>query len=149
MARMYSRKRGRSGSIRPISKKTPSWCKYAPEEVEALIVKLAKEGLSPSIIGVALRDRYGIPLATSILGTSIKRVLEDAGLKPSLPEDLENLIKKAERLKRHLAKNRSDKNNKHALALIESKIHNLSNYYKRKGELPQTWKYKTIVAAVA
>ncbi|MCJ7760663.1 30S ribosomal protein S15, partial [Candidatus Bathyarchaeota archaeon] len=66
MARLYASKRGRSGSTRPISKKSPSWCKYREEEVEALVVKLAKQGNSPSMIGLILRDNYGIPLARSI-----------------------------------------------------------------------------------
>lgn len=148
MARMYSRKRGKSGSTRPISKRPPQWCKYAAEEVEDLVVKLARQGLPPSRIGVILRDQYGIPLIKPILGKSMKEVLATAGLAPSIPEDLESLIKKAESLKKHLARNKSDYINKRALSLIESKIHNLSKYYRRRGVLPEGWKYKAMVAAV-
>jgi len=43
LARLYVRKRGKSGSTRPISKKTPSWCKYQPEEVESIINEAAGE----------------------------------------------------------------------------------------------------------
>ncbi|MBS7645553.1 MAG: 30S ribosomal protein S15 [Candidatus Bathyarchaeia archaeon] len=149
MARMYTRKRGSSGSTRPVSKRPPPWCKYTPEEVESLVVKLAKEGAPPSMIGVMLRDQYGIPLVKPITGKKVGRILEEAGLKPPLPEDLQRLMAKAERLKRHLERNRKDYHNKRSLALIESKIHNLSKYYKRAGVLPQDWRYKTAVAAVA
>ena len=150
MARMYTRKKGRSGSTRPVSKRPPSWCKYTPEEVESLVVKLAKEeGTPPSRIGAILRDRYGIPLVKPITGKKMGKILEEAGLKPELPEDLQRLMMKAARLKRHLEKNKKDYHNKRALALIESKIHNLSKYYKRVGVLPEDWKYKTAVAAVA
>ncbi|MGC8850461.1 MAG: 30S ribosomal protein S15 [Candidatus Bathyarchaeia archaeon] len=149
MARMYTRKRGSSGSTRPVSKRPPSWCKYTPEEVENLVVRLAKEGTPPSMIGGILRDQYGIPLVKPITGKKVGRILEEAGLKPPLPEDLQRLMIKAERLKRHLEKNRKDYHNKRSLALIESKIHNLSKYYKRAGVLPQDWRYKTAVAAVA
>jgi small subunit ribosomal protein S15 len=149
LARMYTRKRGSSGSTRPVSKRPPSWCKYTPEEVEGLVVKLAGEGVPPSRIGAILRDQYGIPLVKPITGKKVGRILEEAGLKPGMPEDLQRLMMKAERLKRHLEKNRKDYHNKRSLALIESKIHNLSNYYKRVGLLPQDWKYKTAVAAVA
>ena len=148
MARQYSRKRGKSGSTRPVSKRTPSWGKYTPEEVEALILKLSKEGNTPSRIGLTLRDQYGIPLTSTILGKKIGQILESAGQQPSMPEDLENLLRKADRLKRHLDKNKSDSMNKRALTLIESKIHNLSKYYKRKKMLPENWRYKTAVAAV-
>ncbi|MEM2455020.1 MAG: 30S ribosomal protein S15, partial [Candidatus Bathyarchaeia archaeon] len=63
---MPKREKGRSHSTRPVGKRPPAWCKYTPEEVVALVVKLAKEGNSPSKIGVILRDQYGIPLIKSI-----------------------------------------------------------------------------------
>lgn len=148
MARQYARKRGRSGSTRPVSKRAPSWGKYTPDEVEALIVKLSKEGTTPSSIGLILRDQYGVPLTSTTLGKKIGKVLASAGLKPGMPEDLGNLLRKADRLKRHLEKNRSDSHNKRSLTLIESRIHNLSSYYKRRKALPQDWRYKTAVATV-
>ncbi|MEM4246215.1 MAG: 30S ribosomal protein S15 [Candidatus Bathyarchaeia archaeon] len=148
MARQYARKRGRSGSTRPISKRAPSWGKYTPEEVEALIMKFAKEGMTASRIGLILRDQYGVPLTSTILGRKLGRVIESAGYRPGMPEDLDSLLRKADRVKRHLEKNKADSRNKRSLALIESKIHNLSEYYKRKGVLPESWRYKTAVAAV-
>ncbi len=76
-------------------------------------------------------------------------ILEEASLRPSIPEDLRRLIEKAERLRRHLERNRKDHHNKRALNLVESKLHNLSKYYRRVGVLPPDWKYKTAVASVA
>ncbi|MBS7658349.1 MAG: 30S ribosomal protein S15 [Candidatus Bathyarchaeia archaeon] len=149
MARFYSRKKGKSESTRPISRKPPVWCKATPEEVESLVVKLGKEGHPPSFIGVILRDQYGIPLVKSITGKSITQILKENNLSPKLPEDLENLLKKAERARKHLEKHRKDYSNKRALALIESKIHRLSEYYKERGILPADWKYKPSVASVA
>ncbi len=64
MARLYSGKRGSSGSTRPVSRRPPSWFKYEPEEIDALVLKLSKEGNPPSIIGQILRDRYGVPLGS-------------------------------------------------------------------------------------
>jgi small subunit ribosomal protein S15 len=122
---------------------------YTPEEIKTLIVKLAKEGLSPSQIGVRLRDEYGIPLVKPILGASITEVLREAGLAPELPEDLANLISRAQRLQEHLAVHRSDRRNVRSLELVEAKIHRLAKYYKRKGILPQDWKYKAVVAQLA
>jgi small subunit ribosomal protein S15 len=148
MARLYSRKKGKSGSIRPVSKKPPAWCKYAPEEVEALVTKLSKEGHGPSAIGIILRDRYGIPLAKQVTGKAVGEILRAEGLSPGIPEDLGSLLKKAESMRKHLEKNRSDSVNKRALALIESKIHRLSKYYIRMGVLSPDWKYTPAVASV-
>jgi small subunit ribosomal protein S15 len=149
LARLYSRKKGKSDSNRPISRKPPSWCKATPEEVESLVVKLGKEGYSPSFIGLILRDQYGIPLVKSITGKTVTQILKENNLSLKLPEDLENLLKKAEQTRKHLEKYRKDYSNKRALALIESKIHRLSEYYKEKGILPADWKYKPSVASVA
>jgi small subunit ribosomal protein S15 len=116
--------------------------------VEALVIKLAKEGHNPSKIGTILRDQYGIPLVKPIMGKTITQILKDAELAPSLPEDLENLLKKARRLHVHLEKNKKDKPNKRALQLIESKIYKLSRYYKREGILPPDWKYEAKTASI-
>jgi small subunit ribosomal protein S15 len=134
--------RGKSHSIRPVSKRPPVWCKYRPEEVEALVVKLAKEGHPPTEIGVFLRDQHGIPLAKPITGKSITQILRDAELAPALPEDFENLLKKAARLRAHLQKNPKDVHNKRALQLVEAKIYKLMKYYKREEVLPPDWRYE-------
>lgn len=140
--------RGRAHSIRPVSKRPPAWCRYTTEEVEALVIKLAKEGHSPSRIGTILRDQYGVPLVKPVLGKTVTQILKDAELAPSLPEDLENLLKKASRLYVHLEKNKKDLPNKRGLQLVESKIYKLSRYYKRKGVLPPDWKYEAKTASI-
>jgi len=61
MARMYSRRKGKSGSTKPTERKKKAWIKYSAKEVESLIEKLAKSGLTKSMIGLVLRDSYGIP----------------------------------------------------------------------------------------
>ena len=133
---------GKSHSIRPVSKRPPSWCKYQPEEVEALVIKLAKDGQPPSMIGTILRDRYAIPLVKPITGKKITEILKDADLASTMPEDLGNLLGKAARLNAHLEKNSKDVHNKRALQIVEAKIHRLSRYYKQKSILPKNWKYK-------
>ncbi|RJS89033.1 30S ribosomal protein S15 [Candidatus Bathyarchaeota archaeon] len=140
--------RGRSRSTRPVSKRPPSWVVYQPEEVKALIIRLAREGKPPSVIGNELRDVYGIPLVKPIVGYGIQRVLQEAGLAPKIPEDLYNLMKKAARLRRHLERHRKDFSNKRGLQLVESKIHRLTKYYKRKGVLPPDWNYRSEIVTV-
>ncbi|MEM3702795.1 MAG: 30S ribosomal protein S15 [Candidatus Bathyarchaeia archaeon] len=145
---MPKQEKGKSHSTRPVSKRPPSWCKYQPEEVEALVVKLAKEGYPPSRIGTILRDRYAIPLVKPLTGKTITQILKEAGLAQSIPEDLGNLLRKAARLSTHLERHRKDSHNKRALQLVEAKIHRLAEYYKSEGALPQNWKYKPKIASI-
>jgi len=146
---MPKQEKGKSHSIRPVSRRPPSWApKYEPEEVEAFIIKLAKEGHSTSSIGTILRDQYAIPLVKPIIGKSISDVLQGAGLAPTMPEDLSNLMKKAQSLAVHLDKNKKDLHNKRNMQIIEARIHKLSRYYKREGILPKNWKYEAKIASV-
>lgn len=146
---MPRKRKGQSHSTRPASKRPPSWCKYQPEEVEALVVKLAKEGHPPSKIGAILRDQYAIPLVKPFTGKAITQILKEAELAPSIPEDLGNLLKKAARLTTHIEKNKKDLHNKRSLQVVEAKIHKLARYYKHKGVLPQNWKYQAKTAIIA
>ncbi|MEM2555748.1 MAG: 30S ribosomal protein S15 [Candidatus Caldarchaeum sp.] len=119
-----------------MSKLPPSWVRFTPEEVEALVVKLAKEGMPPSKIGVVLRDQYAVPLVKLVTGKTILQILEQNNLRPPVPEDLANLLEKIRRVRLHLSKHRSDGHNIHRLQLIESKVRRLTKYYQSKGILP-------------
>lgn len=145
---MPKQEKGRSHSVRPVSKRSPSWCKYEPEEVEALVVKLAREGESTSRIGTILRDQHGIPLAKHITGKSITNLLKEADMAPSIPEDLGMLLRKAARLSTHLDRNKMDLANKRSLQVIEARIYKLSRYYKKKSVLSSDWKYQHKVASI-
>ena len=145
---MPKQEKGKSHSIRPVSRRPPNWCKYQPEEVEAFIIKLAKEGHSLSAIGTILRDQYAIPLVKPITGKSISDTLRAADLMPSMPEDLSDLIKKAKGLAVHMEKNKKDLHNKRSMQVIEARIHKLSRYYKRQGVIPKNWKYEAKIASV-
>ena len=146
MGRLHSHNYGKSHSTRPLNPKAPSLIKQDPKEIEYLIVKYAKEDLKASQIGVKLRDQYSIPLVKPIIKKSITDVLEENDLKTELPEDLNNIVKKAIGLQKHLKANKKDNRNVRSLELIEAKIHRLSVYYKKIGRIPNNWKYKSIVA---
>jgi small subunit ribosomal protein S15 len=145
---MPKQEKGKSHSIRPVSRRPPNWCKYEPEEVEAFIIKLAKEGHSLSSIGTILRDQYAIPLVKPITGKSITDTLRASGLSPAMPEDLSNLMKKAQSMAVHMEKNKKDSHNKRNMQLLEAKIHKLSRFYKREGILAKNWKYEPKIASV-
>ena len=58
---MKGKGKGISSSALPFKRKAPKWVTLTPSAVSDIIVKLAKKGLSPSQIGVLLRDQHGIP----------------------------------------------------------------------------------------
>ena len=146
MGRLHSHNYGKSHSIRPLDPKPPSWIKQDTKEIEELIVKYAKDDLSVSQIGIKLRDQHSIPLVKPIIKKTISRVLEENDLKPDLPEDLDNIVKKAIGLQKHLKSNKKDNRNIRALELIEAKVHRLSVYYKKIDRIPKKWKYKSVIA---
>ncbi|MBI2076194.1 MAG: 30S ribosomal protein S15 [Candidatus Aenigmarchaeota archaeon] len=139
MARMHSRKHGQHGSKKPIKKIKVDWLIYDKDEVEKLILKLAKEGKSSAEIGLLLRDQYGIPDVRYFKMRVLKVIEKDH--KKEVPEDLYNLIKKAVNVHKHMDSNRKDSKGKHGLELLESKIRRLGKYYARTGKLPKGWKY--------
>lgn len=141
MARMHSRKKGKSGSKRPEERKKQAWIKYTAKEVEALVIKLAKQENTASKIGLILRDSYGIPDVKAIAKKRITKILEENKLKTELPEDLINLIKKQISITAHREENKQDKTAKRGLQLTESKINRLVRYYKKTNKLPKDWKF--------
>ncbi len=146
MGRLHSHNYGKSHSTRPIDPKAPSWIKEDAKEVEELIVKYGKDGLTSSQIGIKLRDQHSIPLVQPILKKTISQVLEENELSTELPEDLNNIVTKAVGLQKHLKSNKGDRRNVRSLELIEAKVHRLSVYYKKIGRIPKNWKYKSLVA---
>jgi len=115
--------------------------------VKDQIFKLAKKGLTPSQIGVILRDSHGVAQVRFITGNKILRILKSKGMAPELPEDCYHLIKKAVSIRKHLERNRKDRDAKFRLILVESRIHRLARYYKLTGVLPPTWKYESSTAS--
>jgi len=134
--------KGRSQSTRPPKLAKPAWVSVKPEEVEELVVSLYRKGYPPSMIGMILRDAYGIPSVRAVTGKKLVRILRERGLAPEIPEDLANLIRRAARVRRHLEEHPKDYHSKRGLQLIESKIRRLAKYYKRVGVLPPGWEYK-------
>ena len=147
MGRVYGRGKGISGSAIPYTRVVPSWLKLTKEDCVTNIQKLAKKGLTPSQIGVVLRDSHGVPQVRFLTGNKIVRILKAKGLAPEIPEDLYHLIKKAVSMRKHLDRNRKDKDTKYRLILVESRIHRLARYYKKTRQLQPTWKYESKTAA--
>ncbi|AES87330.2 putative ribosomal protein S15 [Medicago truncatula] len=147
MGRMHSGGKGISSSALPYKRTPASWLKISTQDVDETICKFAKKGLTPSQIGVILRDSHGIAQVKAVTGNKILRILKAHGLAPEIPEDLYHLIKKAVSIRKHLERNRKDKDSKFRLILVESRIHRLARYYKKTKKLPPVWKYESTTAS--
>jgi len=148
MSRMHCRKKGSSGSKKPMLDKNPEWVQQSADEVKGLVAKLAAEGKTMAMIGLVLRDQYGVPDVRLATGLSMKDVMTEKGVKFEIPEDLSNLMKRAVRMSTHVKENRKDYHNIRGRHLIEYKIRRLAKYYKREGILPETWNYSLSTAAL-
>ncbi|KZP09722.1 hypothetical protein FIBSPDRAFT_914028 [Athelia psychrophila] len=135
MGRMHAPGKGISSSSLPYRRGPPTWLKTTPDDVVEHTIKLACKGLTPSSIGVTLRDSHGISQVRFVTGNKILHMLKSNGLAPSIPEDLWFLVKKA------VADSRF------RLILIESRIHRLARYYKTKQQIPPTFKYDSATAS--
>lgn len=141
MARMHSRKKGKSGSSKPATKTVPSWVKLSAEEATEIIVKKAKDGMSASEVGIFMRDEHGIPDIKTLTGKKVGKIYSEAKIETELPEDLLSLVRKAAVIRKHLEDNHKDETAKRGLTLTESKVRRLARHHKSVGKLEMTWKY--------
>lgn len=138
---MHSDGRGSSGSSNPVNNKEPRWLEYDEEEVEDLVLKLRDNGLSPSEIGLELRDSYGIPDVKTITDKKITEILQENDAEPEIPEDLQNLLDKAESIREHVDENPKDTQAERRLELTEAKIRRVANYHRENGNIDEDWEY--------
>jgi small subunit ribosomal protein S15 len=131
---MHTRRRGQSGSDKPVADEPPEWSDVDSDAVEERVVELAEDGYDPSQIGMKLRDEgvQGTPVPDVKLATGKKvtTILEEHGATADIPEDLRNLMEKAINLRDHVAENAQDSHNRRALQNVESKIRRLVDYYR-------------------
>lgn len=76
---MHGPGKGISKSAQPFKRTAPTWLKTTTPEVTDMICKLAKKGLTPSQIGVILRDSHGIGKVKFVTGSKVLRILKANG----------------------------------------------------------------------
>ncbi len=145
MARMHTRKKGKSGSRNTYYGVGHDWIQQTPEELEEIVVNLRKEGLTASEIGIKLRDSYGVPKIRYVNHKKIGQILEEKKMAPDVPEDLMALINKYKRVTKHMELNRNDLNNGRKKNLIMSKMLRLVRYYKENGYLAKEWELNKVL----
>jgi small subunit ribosomal protein S15 len=145
---MHSKRKGRSSSRRPNISENPEWVPLEAAEIEEKIVQMANEGVAAPLIGLRLRDQFGVPDVVLATGKSVTQILKARSVKPALPEDLAALMRRAVELNVHVVENPKDLHNKRGLQLIEAKIRRLVKYYRQNKVLPEGWTYSLSTAEI-
>ena len=81
MGRMQSKGKGKgiSSTATPFKRRSARWVAHTPRTISDLIVTMAKKGMSPSQIGVTIRDKEAVPSIKLLTGQKIVRLLKKNG----------------------------------------------------------------------
>lgn len=142
MSRMHKEAHGSSGSSKPVEKGNPNWVEFEEDEIIEIILELREEGYDPAQIGLRLRDQYGIPSVKQATGKKLTEILEEKDEAPDMPEDLKNLIEKAESIQDHMSENPSDEQAQRQLELTKAKVRKVADYHRENGNIPEDWEYE-------
>ncbi len=148
MARLHSKRKGKSKRKRAKRKEKADFVELSEEQIKEIVRNLYTKGVPPAQIGLILRDEYGIPSFKAETGVKLVTYLRRENVYKTFPEDLINLFRKAVRMSEHLKANKSDIHNRVKLSHVESKIKRLLKYYKRTGKVPKDWNYSVERAAL-
>ena len=139
MSRMHTRKRGKSRSHK-VGIYDPSKFTFIDQnEVIEAAVGMKKENVPNSVVGLRLRDQFGVPGTKYVFKKKLSKLLAENGVTPGFPEDLLNLIERYKSAAKHTNSNPKDKANLRKQGLIMSKILRLLKYYRRNGRIPENW----------
>jgi small subunit ribosomal protein S15 len=72
---------------------------------------------------------------------SVTEILEENDAEPELPEDLQNLLDKAEDIEEHIESNPEDEQAQRRLELTKAKIRRIAAYHRDNGNIEEDWKY--------
>lgn len=83
MGRIQSKGKGKgiSSTVTPFKRRSAKWVLHTPKTITDYIVTLSKKGLSPSQIGVTIRDKEAVPSIKLLTGQKIVRILKKQGNK--------------------------------------------------------------------
>ena len=71
--------KGISSTATPFKRRSARWVAHTPRTISDLIVTMAKKGMSPSQIGVTIRDKEAVPSIKLLTGQKIVRLLKKNG----------------------------------------------------------------------
>ncbi len=141
MARMHTKKKGRSASLKPLMESASYDGELSKEQIEDLIASYARQGMDPALIGEKLKREHKVLYIRKATGKRMLQILQEKKLAGDVPSDMLQLIKKAVGIRTHISKNKRDTHSTTMLGRVESKIWRLTKYYRGNGRLPKEWKY--------
>jgi len=97
--------------------------KLSQEEFEKKVIDLAKQGTTSEKIGLILNKEHGTGKAKLTYNKRISQILRENNL--YINPDKKNLTDQAEKLKKHLSKNRLDHPTRRILLIQEAKLRKL------------------------
>lgn len=82
MGRMQCKGKGKgiSSAVTPFKRRAARWVAHNPRSISELITTMAKKGMSPSQIGVTIRDKEAVPSIKLLTGQKIVRLLKKNGI---------------------------------------------------------------------
>ncbi len=146
MARLHTRRHGRSKSRKPVE--TGASADADRSALEQAIITYAKQGIESTTIGRRVKQERNVGYLKPVLGQRLNAFLAAKGFKSDIPVDLLDLMKKAVKMRKHIGANHRDMHNSIRLQRVEAKIWRLSKYYRGSGKLPADWKYDPAQAAL-
>lgn len=79
MGRIHSNGKGVSGRALPWKRTAAHWTRTSADETVQQICALSKKGVTPSQIGVILRDSHGVGQTRAVTGNKVLRILKANG----------------------------------------------------------------------
>lgn len=148
MARLHSKKKGKSARKRAKRSEKAEFVEVSEDEIKEVVRNLYQQGTSVAQIGIVLRDEYGVPDFHAQVGVKLMEYLRSENIYKSFPEDLLNLFRRVVTMNEHLKGNKKDIHNQVKLTHVQSKIRRLLKYYKKSGKVPKDWNYSVERAAL-
>jgi len=146
MARMHTKKKGKSASRKPLMENAKDESGIPREQIEELIASYAKQGMDPALIGEKLKREHKVLYVRQATGKRMLQILHEKKLSGDIPSDMLQLMKKAVGIRAHLNTNKKDVHARIRLGRVESKIWRLTKYYLGEGRLPKGWRYDPATA---
>src|SRR3989344_7147354 len=95
------------------------------EEIESLVVELAKQGNHPAKIGQILKEKHNVP-KIKLLGKSITKILKEKNI--DYKPDSKIVGEKLKKIEDHYTKNRQDKKSEREIVRLVSLKKRLESY---------------------
>lgn len=118
-------------TTRKNEKKVEKKEKLALAEVEKIVVEMGKKGTPPEKIGIILKKEHNVS-KTKAYGIKINQILRKNNIE--VDPNSQNLKKKVEVLRGHLANHKHDFSAKRALSIYEPRSKKSKRIYEQKRE---------------